>query len=180
MATPDPIRGPSRDQSVADLTPEAMPTAVSIGELAEQTGFSEAVLRVWEQRYGWPKPRRLANGYRTYAIELIPLLRAVHEEIKQGKTIGDLLRDPRWSAIFEAGRLPVDPGVTKPRPEWASIPQPEDQHARRLRSQLEEALERGDRGTIARIEAEAGRLRPRDRELAITAVMQYWRNLTAP
>src|ERR1043165_3276141 len=139
-----PRRDPRRDQSIADLTPEAVPTGIPIGALAEQTGLSESVLRIWEQRYGWPRPRRLPNGYRVYDVVIIPLLRAVHDELKDGRTIGDLLRDPHWSPILEAGRLPEAPAVAKPRPDWTTIPQPEDPHARRLRASLEQALERGD------------------------------------
>lgn len=165
------------DSPIADLTPEAVATSLNIGEIAEQTGISDAVLRVWEQRYGWPRPNRLPNGYRVYPIVLVPLLRAIRDEIARGRTIGDLLRDPHWSAIMEAGRLP-DPAPDKPRPDWSRIPQPQSPDARRLRSQLEQALERQDRGSVARIEAEAARLRASDREVAITAVIRYWRELT--
>jgi hypothetical protein len=173
-----PPSDPTHDRAVGDLTPEALPTAMPIREVAQQTGLSESVLRVWEQRYGWPRPGRRANGYRTYPSTLIPVLRAVHEELQHGKAIGDLLRDPYWHAILMAGRLPDAPTANKPRPDWTSIPQPDDPHARRLRTQLEQALERGDRGSIDRIEAEAARLRAQDRDRAVVAVMRYWRELT--
>src|ERR1043165_7062286 len=130
MPRPDP----RRDRSIADLTPRAVPAGIPIGALAEQSGLSESVLRIWEQRYGWPRPRRLPNGYHMYDVAIIPLLRAVHDELKDGKTIGDLLRDPHWSAILEAGRLPPPPGAVqdglrggKPRgallrdPQWSAI-----------------------------------------------------------
>ena len=43
------------------------PTAVlTIGDLAEQTGLTPAVLRVWESRYGFPTPTRLPSGHRRY------------------------------------------------------------------------------------------------------------------
>jgi DNA-binding transcriptional MerR regulator len=167
------------DGPIADLTPAGVPLYMTIGEVAEQTGISESVLRIWEQRYRWPKPRRLSNGYRVYAITLLPLLRAIHDELARGRTIGDLLRDPRWSAAMEAGHLPDEDSVEKPRPEWNHLPLPQSSEARRLRSQLEEALERQDRGAIARIQAEAARLRANDREAAVTAVMRYWHDLTA-
>lgn len=173
MPTPDH----SDESPIADLTPEAVPTDLTIGEVAEQTGLSESVLRIWEQRYGWPKPRRLANGYRVYAIELVPLLQAIREELAHGKTIGDLLRDPKWSASMEAGRLPEVPSATKPRPEWSLIPQPHSPEAQRLRRRLEQALERQDRGAIARIEAEGMRLRVSEREAAVSAVLRYWQTL---
>ena len=40
--------------------------AVSIGELAELTGVSVATLRAWENRYGFPAPRRSTGGQRRY------------------------------------------------------------------------------------------------------------------
>ncbi len=167
------------DRSIADLTPEAVASTLSISAMAEQTGLSENVLRIWEARYGWPKPKRLANGYRAYGIELIPLLQAVQKELTHGQTIGSLLRDPTWGPILEAGRLPIEPARQDKRgPAWETIPLPDGDEARQLRAQLEQALERGDRGAVARIEAQAGRLRPQERERAISAVLRYWQELT--
>lgn len=40
--------------------------ALTIGDLAEQTGVSAATLRVWETRYGFPVPHRRASGHRRY------------------------------------------------------------------------------------------------------------------
>lgn len=40
---------------------------LSIGELARQTGVPAATLRSWEDRYGFPRPQRLAAGHRRYA-----------------------------------------------------------------------------------------------------------------
>lgn len=163
------------DGSVADLTPEAVSTMLSISEVAEATGLTGYVLRVWENRYKWPRPHRLPNGYRVYPITLVPLLRAISAELENGKSIGDLLRDPLWSARMEAGRMP-DP-VEKPRPDWSRVPQPQSPEARRLRAVLEQALEHQDRGTIARVEAEGMRLRASEREAAITAVVRHWQEL---
>lgn len=39
---------------------------LSIGELAERTGASEATLRMWEARHGFPVPTRLPSGHRRY------------------------------------------------------------------------------------------------------------------
>jgi len=43
------------------------PDGLSIGELARQTGVPAATLRSWEDRYGFPRPQRLAGGHRRYA-----------------------------------------------------------------------------------------------------------------
>ncbi len=166
----------SNQHSTAELTPEAVPVHLSIREVAKQTGLSESVLRVWEHRYRWPQPGRRSNGYRFYPITLIPVLQAVREEIERGKTIGDLLRDPVWTEIMESGRMPVETQISeKPRPDWSSIPQPQSEAARTLRVKLEAALERGDTGMVAWVEAQAGRLHPREREVAVTAVLELWR-----
>jgi MerR family transcriptional regulator, light-induced transcriptional regulator len=42
---------------------------LSIGELARQTGVPVATLRSWEDRYGFPRPQRLAGGHRRYATD---------------------------------------------------------------------------------------------------------------
>ena len=39
---------------------------LSIGELARLTGVPAATLRSWEDRYGFPRPQRLAGGHRRY------------------------------------------------------------------------------------------------------------------
>lgn len=40
---------------------------LSIGEVAARTGVSEAALRMWEARYGFPAPSRLRSGHRRYS-----------------------------------------------------------------------------------------------------------------
>jgi hypothetical protein len=164
-------------QSTAELTPEAIPVALSIREVASQTGISEEVLRIWEHRYGWPRPGRRANGYRTYPLEVVPLLQAVRQVLERGRAIGDLLRDPIWSGILESGRLPVTESSERPScPDWSTIPQPSSEAAQKVRVALEQALQRGDQGAVARIEAGIGRLHPRDREAAVTAILCLWRS----
>ena len=81
---------------------------------------------------------------------------------------------------MESGRLPVVAQPAEPpRPDWLTIPQPESKDARDLRAKLECALEQGDTGTVAWVEAQAGRLHPREREVAVTAVLELWRSCRA-
>lgn len=68
-----------------------------------------------------------------------------------------------------------DEPVVLPPPDWSTIPQPQTASARSLREKLERALERGDAGTVAWVEAQAGRLHPRERETTVTAVLALWR-----
>ena len=44
----------------------AAPTVLAIGDLAARTGLTPAVLRMWETRYGFPRPHRLESGHRRY------------------------------------------------------------------------------------------------------------------
>jgi DNA-binding transcriptional MerR regulator len=39
---------------------------LGIGDLARRTGLTPQVIRAWEQRYDFPRPRRTASGRRTY------------------------------------------------------------------------------------------------------------------
>ena len=44
----------------ADADPD--PAVLPISEVSRRTGIPVAGLRNWEQRYGLPRPQRLANG----------------------------------------------------------------------------------------------------------------------
>ena len=50
---------------------------MGIGEVVERTGIAEATLRMWERRYGFPAPERLASGHRRYSEREVELIRAV-------------------------------------------------------------------------------------------------------
>jgi DICT domain-containing protein len=50
---------------------------LSIGELARRTDVPAATLRSWEDRYGFPRPHRLAGGHRRYDQGDIGLIEAV-------------------------------------------------------------------------------------------------------
>jgi DNA-binding transcriptional MerR regulator len=50
---------------------------LTIGDVAERTGVSAAVLRTWEARHGFPEPRRLASGHRRYSDADVELVRQV-------------------------------------------------------------------------------------------------------
>jgi DICT domain-containing protein len=53
------------------------PDGLSIGELARRTEVPAATLRSWEERYGFPRPNRLAGGHRRYDQADIGLIEAV-------------------------------------------------------------------------------------------------------
>ncbi len=48
-----------------------------IGDLARRTGVTPEVLRVWESRHGFPRPRRLPSGHRRYTEADVILIKGV-------------------------------------------------------------------------------------------------------
>jgi DNA-binding transcriptional MerR regulator len=70
----------------SDETPHESPREelFSIGTMAELTGISSDTIRVWERRYGKPKPIRLPSGHRRYTAEHVRWLRRVAETLALG------------------------------------------------------------------------------------------------
>ena len=64
-----------------------------IKETAKLTGISASTLRIWELRYGWPKPDRKANGYRLYKETLIQDLQWVVTMIAAGNGMREPIDD---------------------------------------------------------------------------------------
>jgi methanogenic corrinoid protein MtbC1 len=60
------------------------PDLLSIGDICSETGLSADVIRVWERRYGFPVPVRLASGHRRYRREDLHQLRLMAEAVAQG------------------------------------------------------------------------------------------------
>jgi MerR family transcriptional regulator, light-induced transcriptional regulator len=50
---------------------------LTIGTVAERTGTSVALLRAWEQRYGFPRPARSSSGHRRYSERHVEQIRQV-------------------------------------------------------------------------------------------------------
>lgn len=50
---------------------------LTIGDLAERTGLSPAVLRAWEARHGFPTAHRLPSGHRRYPVETVAAVEQV-------------------------------------------------------------------------------------------------------
>ncbi len=77
---------------------------LNIGAVERETGLSKDVLRMWERRYGFPKPSRDDHGERQYTAGDIGRLRAVKRlmdvGVRPGKIIG--LPLPELNAMADA------------------------------------------------------------------------------
>ncbi len=63
----------------------------TIAAVERDVGLSKDVLRVWERRYGFPKPERDANGERLYPADQVARLRLIKRHMDQGHRPGRLL-----------------------------------------------------------------------------------------
>ena len=67
--------------------PAETDATLSIGELAARTGVSEATLRMWERRHGFPTPERLPSGHRRYREGEVELVQEVVRERSAGVSL---------------------------------------------------------------------------------------------
>jgi DNA-binding transcriptional MerR regulator len=94
--------GTAQPHAAPEVAPDA---ALTIGGLAERTGVSPAVLRMWESRHGFPVPQRLASGHRRYTEADVALV----QQVLQRRAAGIRLE----TAIAEAAatKPPAAPSI---------------------------------------------------------------------
>lgn len=71
--------------------PEPSLSPVGIGALAHEIGLTKDTLRVWERRYGFPRPLRNTGGERLYPAEQVRKLRLVKQLLDAGHRPGNVL-----------------------------------------------------------------------------------------
>jgi DNA-binding transcriptional MerR regulator/methylmalonyl-CoA mutase cobalamin-binding subunit len=104
-----------------------------IAVVAERTGLSQDVLRVWERRYGAVEPTRSAGGQRLYSDEDVERLRLLDAAVAAGRRVGHIARLPtgelarlvaedRAAARRSAARAATAPApATEPAPDDAVV-----------------------------------------------------------
>ena len=65
--------------------------AQNISAVERETGLSKDVLRMWERRYGFPKPARDENGERQYTLAELSKLRAIKRLMDVGVRPGKII-----------------------------------------------------------------------------------------
>jgi MerR family transcriptional regulator, light-induced transcriptional regulator len=89
--------------------------AQNISAVERETGLSKDVLRMWERRYGFPRPARDENGERQYTLADTAKLRAIKRlmdiGVRPGRIIGLSLDE--LNALADA-RAPLGPEAAAP------------------------------------------------------------------
>ena len=67
---------------------------LSISAVERDTGLSKDTLRVWERRYGFPKPERDSFGERSYPLEQVDRLRIIRRLMDIGHRPGKIIDLP--------------------------------------------------------------------------------------
>ncbi|MEO6021562.1 MAG: MerR family transcriptional regulator [Burkholderiales bacterium] len=65
--------------------------SVSISTVERETGLSKDTLRIWERRYGFPRPTRDSNGDRIYTLSQVQRLRLIKRLIDRGERPGKIV-----------------------------------------------------------------------------------------
>jgi DNA-binding transcriptional MerR regulator/methylmalonyl-CoA mutase cobalamin-binding subunit len=65
---------------------------LNISAVEREAGLSKDVLRMWERRYGFPKPSRDENGERQYSAAEVAKLRAIKRLMDVGMRPGKIIR----------------------------------------------------------------------------------------
>ncbi len=77
---------------MTNIEPEsASGIVLDISGVERETGLSKDVLRMWERRYGFPKPARDENGERQYAAVEVAKLRAIKRLMDIGMRPGRIV-----------------------------------------------------------------------------------------
>ena len=71
--------------------PESSGLMLNISAVERETGLSKDVLRMWERRYGFPKPGRDENGERQYTVAEVTKLRAIKRLMDVGTRPGNIV-----------------------------------------------------------------------------------------
>jgi MerR family transcriptional regulator, light-induced transcriptional regulator len=79
---------------------------VTATRFAQLTGVSRERLRTWERRYGFPSPRRVADGPRRYALDDVGRVVAVRRAAGEGVPLAEAI------ARATAQERPPDPSAT--------------------------------------------------------------------
>jgi DNA-binding transcriptional MerR regulator/methylmalonyl-CoA mutase cobalamin-binding subunit len=88
-----------------NATPPPSP-GLPIAAVERDTGLSKDTLRVWERRYGFPRPLRDANGERVYPSDQIDKLRLLKRLMDQGHRPGKIADNSleQLQALAESGK----------------------------------------------------------------------------
>ncbi len=78
---------------------------LTIRQISARSGVSEGTLRMWESRYGFPKPQRLASGHRRYSDQDLEQVRAVVRAREQGLSLPSAIEHA--STLSREGRPSV-------------------------------------------------------------------------
>lgn len=76
---------------VIDKTPSSPPAGLSIGALERDLGIPKDTVRMWERRYGFPKPVRDNHGERIYPSDQVARLRTIRRLMDRGHRPGQLM-----------------------------------------------------------------------------------------
>jgi DNA-binding transcriptional MerR regulator len=93
---------------------------LTISAVAARTGLTAAALRAWEQRFGFPRPQRLAGGHRRYDESDVDRITRVIAERDAGRSLETAI------ALVQAAPAPgaeadasVFAGLRRARPDLA-------------------------------------------------------------
>jgi DNA-binding transcriptional MerR regulator len=126
------------------------------------------VLRIWELRYGWPNPRRRANGYRAYTAHQVQELKRVAQLVKTGTSISQMIIDglPRFPADNTVPQLP------RGLPRTKALPRSRDARIAETQEAVIEALDtRNAPAAQERLQRAVWSLRPADEPAAALVPM---------
>ncbi len=85
-----------------------------IGTLARLTGFSPALLRAWEKRFGLISPERGDGRQRVYGNDDLAVLRRVRTLVDQGRPIGEIAAQGRDRLLTDPEGDMGDPARQSP------------------------------------------------------------------
>lgn len=151
--------------ATATLSPAPAATqALNINDASKACGLSPSVLRIWELRYGWPNPRRRANGYRAYTAHQVQELKRVAQLVRIGTPISQLIVDG-------LPRFPADQTVAQPPrglPLTRALPRARSTTVARLQEEVIGALDtRNALGAQERLQRAVWQLRPAEEPAAV-------------
>jgi DNA-binding transcriptional MerR regulator len=74
--------------------PRLSHSEATIATVERETGISKDTLRVWERRYGFPRPERDSRGERVYPPDQVEKLRVISRLLDRGMRPGQIMKVP--------------------------------------------------------------------------------------